>query len=58
MDNKELLEELYNLEFINFKYKTALLSSNKDLIHNEEELLEQGTNIVKETRRFRLSKRI
>ena len=32
--DKELTEEINNLEFVNFKYKTALLSSNKDLIRN------------------------
>jgi hypothetical protein len=40
---RELIDEINNLEFINFKYRTALLSSNKDLIKNEEEIIEQGT---------------
>ena len=40
---EELLKDVGELEFINFKYKTALLSSNKDLIRNELEILEQGT---------------
>ena len=44
--DKELLEEVNNLEFANFKSKTALLSSNKDLIRNEEEILDQGIYFV------------
>lgn len=34
----QLLQEIQALEFINFKYEAALLSSNKDLIKNEENL--------------------
>ena len=42
--DKELLEEITNLEFNNFKYKTALLSSNKDLLRNQQDMHEQGNS--------------
>jgi len=41
LTDEELLDEIQSLEFANFKYRTALLSSNKDLIHNEKELMDQ-----------------
>ena len=37
---------------MNFKYKAALLSSNTDLNHNDEEMLNLGTKLFMQIQKF------
>lgn len=40
-----LLEEIEQLKFQNFKYRTALISAHKDQLSNEEILVKAGIYI-------------
>jgi len=42
IDKQKLLSEIEAVSFINFTYRTALISNSKDIYSNESKQLEQG----------------